>query len=150
MITILRRGGLANDYGIPWILGYYIRNIISIDLTKIQIFFHLVRSLGGGVKNPRTEKSWMRACIQPYFHISFSDPWKVCTQKVQHDQQSARHQGLYQVLCRQEPVQWVQGGFTAVTRTNCYVGKKNVKWVHGVVTCIKSCVCTRWVYYYYL
>ena len=26
MITILHRGGLANDYGIPWILGFYIRD----------------------------------------------------------------------------------------------------------------------------
>ena len=34
MITVLHRGGLANDYGIPLILGYYIRNIISKDLTK--------------------------------------------------------------------------------------------------------------------
>ena len=46
MITVLiRRGGLANDYGIPWILGYYIRNIISKDLTKKKTyFFQLVKS----------------------------------------------------------------------------------------------------------
>ena len=44
MITVLRRGGLANDYGIPWILGYYIRNIISKDLTKKTYFFQLVKS----------------------------------------------------------------------------------------------------------
>ena len=29
MITLLHKGGVANDYDIPWILGFYIRNIIS-------------------------------------------------------------------------------------------------------------------------
>ena len=39
MITVLHRGGLANDYGMPWYtLVYYIRNIISINLTKNHIF----------------------------------------------------------------------------------------------------------------
>ena len=31
MITVLHRGVLENDYIVPRILGYYIRNIISID-----------------------------------------------------------------------------------------------------------------------
>ena len=39
MITVLPRGGLAKDYSIPRILGYSIRNIISIDLTKKIRFF---------------------------------------------------------------------------------------------------------------
>ena len=34
MITVLHRGGPENDYSVPRILGYYIRNIISLDLTK--------------------------------------------------------------------------------------------------------------------
>ena len=34
MITKLQRGVLENDYSVPRILGYYIRNIISIDLKK--------------------------------------------------------------------------------------------------------------------
>ena len=34
MITVLHGGGVSNDYGTPWILGCYIRNIISRDLTK--------------------------------------------------------------------------------------------------------------------
>ena len=34
MVVVLHRGGLANDYGI----GYYIRNVIYIDLKKSQIF----------------------------------------------------------------------------------------------------------------
>ena len=50
MITVLHKGGPTNDYGITYgvvwqmitvyneSLGYYIRNIISIDLTKNQIF----------------------------------------------------------------------------------------------------------------
>ena len=38
MITVLNRDGLANDYDIAWILGYYIWNIISIDLTKKSYF----------------------------------------------------------------------------------------------------------------
>ena len=33
MVTVLHRGGLANDYSIPWILGYHIRNIISKDFS---------------------------------------------------------------------------------------------------------------------
>ena len=50
MILTLHRGGLANDYSIPWILGDSIRNIISIDLTKKSDFFHLVRShFWGGI-----------------------------------------------------------------------------------------------------
>ena len=40
MITVLHRTGLANDYSIPRILDYSIRNIISIDLTKNQIYIH--------------------------------------------------------------------------------------------------------------
>ena len=48
MITVLRRGGLANDYGIPWILGYYIMNIISKDLTKKQTFSFGKKSFVGG------------------------------------------------------------------------------------------------------
>ena len=49
MITVSHRAGLANDCGIPWILGYCIRNIISIDLTKNQIFSFVKKSfLGGG------------------------------------------------------------------------------------------------------
>ena len=55
MITVLHRGGLeydygitgggpTNDYGIPWTLGYYMRNIISIDLTKKSDFFQLVKN----------------------------------------------------------------------------------------------------------
>ena len=39
MITVLHGGGLANDYSTPWILGYSIWDIISIDLTKKSIFF---------------------------------------------------------------------------------------------------------------
>ena len=50
MITVLHRGGLANDYSIPRILGYSKRNIISIDLSKKSDFFHLVRShFWGGI-----------------------------------------------------------------------------------------------------
>ena len=50
MVTVLHRGGLANDSSIPWILGYYIRNIISIDLANIQIFSFGKKSfLGRGV-----------------------------------------------------------------------------------------------------
>ena len=49
MITVLHRGGLANDYSIPWILGCYIRNIISKDLTKKNILFSVGKKsfLGG-------------------------------------------------------------------------------------------------------
>ena len=51
MVTVLHRHGLANDSSIPWILGYYIRNIISIDLKKKSIFLfgrsHFLR--GGNV-----------------------------------------------------------------------------------------------------
>ena len=36
MITVLHRGGLANDYG----MGYYLRNIISIDLKKKSDFLN--------------------------------------------------------------------------------------------------------------
>ena len=48
MITVLRKGGLASDYGIPWILGYYIRNIISKDLKKNQIFSVTKKVISGG------------------------------------------------------------------------------------------------------
>ena len=34
MITLLHRGVPEDDYSVPRILGYYIRNIISIDLKK--------------------------------------------------------------------------------------------------------------------
>ena len=34
MVTLLHRGGLANDSGIQLILGYYIRNIPSIAFGK--------------------------------------------------------------------------------------------------------------------
>ena len=49
MITVLHRSGLTNDYSIPRILGYSIRNIISIDLTKKSIFFSFGKKsfLGG-------------------------------------------------------------------------------------------------------
>ena len=49
MITVLHRGGLANDYSIPWILGCYIRNIISKDLTKKHIFSVGKKSFLGGM-----------------------------------------------------------------------------------------------------
>ena len=39
MITVLQRGVLENDYSVPRILGYYISNIISMDLTKKSGFF---------------------------------------------------------------------------------------------------------------
>ena len=39
MITVLHRGGVSNDYNTPWILGCYIKNIISRDLTKKSDFF---------------------------------------------------------------------------------------------------------------
>ena len=39
MITVLQRGVLENDYSVPRILGYYISNIISMDLTKNQASF---------------------------------------------------------------------------------------------------------------
>ena len=39
MITVLHRGDVANDYGITWILGYYIRNFISLEMTKKSDFF---------------------------------------------------------------------------------------------------------------
>ena len=48
MVTVLQRGGLANDYGIPRILGYYIRNIISIDLTTKSDFFSWSKVISGG------------------------------------------------------------------------------------------------------
>ena len=41
IITVLHRGGPPKDYSLPRILGYYIRNIISIDLTKKSDFFIL-------------------------------------------------------------------------------------------------------------
>ena len=39
LITVLHRGVPDNDYSVPQILGYYIRNIISIDLTENLGFF---------------------------------------------------------------------------------------------------------------
>ena len=39
MITVLHRGVPENDYNVPQILGYYIRNMISINLTKNSGFF---------------------------------------------------------------------------------------------------------------
>ena len=49
MITVLHRGGVSNAYGTPWILGCYIRNIISRDLTKKSDFFSVGKKsfLGG-------------------------------------------------------------------------------------------------------
>ena len=47
-IRVLRRGDPANDYGIPWILRYCIRNIISIDLTKNSVFFFITVLHGRG------------------------------------------------------------------------------------------------------
>ena len=50
MITVLRRCVPENDYSVRRILGYYIRNIISIDLTKNSgSLFKLIKSnfLGG-------------------------------------------------------------------------------------------------------
>ena len=47
MITVLHRGGLANDYSIPWILGCYIRNNISKDLTKNIFFFSWQKVISG-------------------------------------------------------------------------------------------------------
>ena len=44
MITVLHRGGVSNDYDTPWILGCYIRNIISRDLTKKSDFYQLVKN----------------------------------------------------------------------------------------------------------
>ena len=41
IITILRRGGPENDYSLSQILGYYIRNMISIDLTINSDFFFI-------------------------------------------------------------------------------------------------------------
>ena len=43
MLTVLHRDAPENNHSVPQILGYYItdviRNIISIDLTKIQASF---------------------------------------------------------------------------------------------------------------
>ena len=62
MITVLHRGGLANDYSIPWILGCYIRNIISKDLTKKHIFSVSNKSGEAGVwpcmASPEIIQSW--------------------------------------------------------------------------------------------
>ena len=33
MITVLQRGVLEHNYSVPRILGYYVSNIISMDLT---------------------------------------------------------------------------------------------------------------------
>ena len=50
MITVLHRGGLANDSSIPRILGFYIKNIISIALTENSDFFSIgKKSFLGGV-----------------------------------------------------------------------------------------------------
>ena len=50
MITVLHRGGLANDYSIPRILGYSIRNIISIDSdSEIRFFSFGKKSFLGGI-----------------------------------------------------------------------------------------------------
>ena len=49
MITVLQRGVLENDYSVPRILGYYIRNIISIDLTKRSDLFLIDKKLFLGV-----------------------------------------------------------------------------------------------------
>ena len=49
LATLLHRGGQENDYSVSQILGYYIRNIMSIDLTKISgLFFVNKKSLFGG------------------------------------------------------------------------------------------------------
>ena len=53
MIRLLHWGVPENDYSVPQILGYYIRNIISIDLKKkIQASFLVdqKRFFGGYVK----------------------------------------------------------------------------------------------------
>ena len=52
MITVLHRGGLANDYSIPRTLGYSIRNIISIDSdSEIRFFSFGKKSFLGGYIN---------------------------------------------------------------------------------------------------
>ena len=78
MITVLHWGDLANDYGVPWILGFYIKNIISIDLTTKIIFFPVVQKsfLGGMLKSlqyyigrgvPRDPQKWLRnMCTTPF------------------------------------------------------------------------------------
>ena len=67
MITVLRRGGLANDYGIPWILGFYIRNIISKDLTKkvrvVWIEFTCV------LWSPCMKFVVLLGCVKQVFHL---------------------------------------------------------------------------------
>ena len=50
-IKVLQRGVLENDYSVPPILGYYISNIISMDLTKKSgFFFSWQKLMGGAVK----------------------------------------------------------------------------------------------------
>ena len=51
MITVLHGGGVSNDYGTPWILGCYIRNIISRDLTKKSDFFSVGKKSFLGVRS---------------------------------------------------------------------------------------------------
>ena len=56
MITVLHRGGPANGYGIPRIIGYYIRNITSIDLKKnrgVQPNDYKITWRGGGLSGPQ-------------------------------------------------------------------------------------------------
>ena len=45
MITVLHRGVLENYYRVSRILEYYIRNIISKDLTKDQVSFLVDKNL---------------------------------------------------------------------------------------------------------
>ena len=49
MITVLHGGGVSNDYGTPWILGCYIRNINSRDLKKIKFLSVGKKSFLGGM-----------------------------------------------------------------------------------------------------
>ena len=42
MITVLHRGGLANDYGITWILVYYIRIVISRHMGPRRLYSYVL------------------------------------------------------------------------------------------------------------
>ena len=51
MITVLHGGGVSNDYGTPRILGCYIRNIFSRDLTKKSDLFSVGKKSFLGVRS---------------------------------------------------------------------------------------------------
>ena len=50
MITVLHRGVPENGYSVRQILGYYIKNIISIDLAnKNRLLFYLIEIVFWGI-----------------------------------------------------------------------------------------------------